>query len=270
MRAALRLLAAAGVLALGLVAAAAPSSADRIALRIEVFGALGLPVATSRMAVEDTAERYAIASDLRTLGVVGMLVDLASHAEVQGRIIADMPRPLAYRVDVRRDGIDRHNHVEYRADGSVSGGSTPPPSERLTPVTPEHMQGTTDNLTAYFRVERQVAKTGSCAAIMPVFDGRQRYDLHFSDIGAQTLAATAGHQFAGPVHACRMVRREIAGFPIDPRKSEGARRATLWYGQLFADRRILAVRLELETEIGTLNAYLAEVHGRGVDRVLME
>jgi hypothetical protein len=39
------------------------------------------------------------------------------------------------------------------------------------------MQGTVDQLTALFLLERQLARRGSCDLIAPVFEGCRRYDL---------------------------------------------------------------------------------------------
>ncbi len=67
-----------------------------------------------------------------------------------------------------------------------------------------------------------------------------------------------------------MKRVEIAGFPTDAKDSEGAQEGTIWYARLMPGDLMVPVRMELETEIGSVTAYLAELHGRGVDRKLME
>ena len=40
------------------------------------------------------------------------------------------------------------------------------------------LRGTVDELTAYFIVERQLARRGSCTLNVPVFDGHGLYNLH--------------------------------------------------------------------------------------------
>ena len=54
---------------------------------------------------------------------------------------------------------------------------------------------------------------------VPVFDGRHRYDLVFTDVGRQTLNPESGQNFEGVATACKMTRynRSVvrAGIRID-------------------------------------------------------
>ena len=43
-------------------------------------------------------------------------------------------------------------------------------------------RGTVDQLTAYFVLERQLAQSGRCALVVPVFDGSGLYNVRFTDI----------------------------------------------------------------------------------------
>ena len=65
----------------------------------------------------------------------------------------------------------------------------------LSPLTAA--RGTVDNLSAYLRLERQLATKGTCAMTVPVFDGRHLYDLVFTDGGQQTLKPEGGQNFEG-------------------------------------------------------------------------
>jgi Protein of unknown function (DUF3108) len=247
--------------------AQAPPRSDRILMRFEVFGVAGLHAVTNRTEIDEVGERYTIASDLATRGVAGLVVSLAEHTEVRGRLTADSALPEAFRSDIRRDGVDRHGRVDYLGDGGVDGSASPPP---ITPIAPAKLRGTVDNLTAYFQLERRLARGGDCTLVIPVYDGRLRYDLHYTDGGEQILSRAGGQRFAGATRVCRMKRVEIAGFLSNPKASEGAREGTIWYARLMPGDLLLPVRMDLETEIGTVTGYLAELHGRGVDLQLME
>ncbi len=241
------------------------SQSERIALRYEVFGPLSLHVLTSRTEIDEVGDRYAIVSDLATRGVAGLVVELTGHGEVRGRLTAATAHPEAYREERRRNGEERRNRVDYPADGAVIGTSTPPPPE---PVAAAAARGTVDNLTAYFLVERQLARDGHCALAVPVFDGRHRYDLYFANVGRQVLSPEGGQQFSGATIACRMTRVKIAGFASE--KGEGVERGTIWYAPLLPGDLMVPVRMQLATEIGAVDVYLAELRGRGVDLKLME
>lgn len=246
--------------------AAPAGAADPIVTRFDVFGFAGIRVLTLHSRTEESGARYAITADYATEGMASVFVNLTTHAQVQGRLVGDAVQPELFRNDSRRNGVEHHSRVDYRPDGTVIGGSTPPPA---TPVTPAAARRSVDNLTAYFRLERQVARTGSCALTERVFDGRHGYDLAFSDAGRAALAPTGGQNFAGVATACHMVRREWPDFP-DPDKNEGARSGTIWYAKLLPGDLMVPVRMQMDTQLGTVDGYLARLHGRGVDRALME
>jgi len=255
------------LLVVGAALAQSPPQSDRVAMRFEVFGRAGLHVLTNRTEIEEVGERYSVVSELTTRGLTGLLVDLADHSKVRGRLTADTALPEAFSSEVRRNGEDRRDRVDYRDDGSIEGSASPPP---ITPIAQVQMRGTVDALTAFFLVERQLGRGGDCTLVIPVYDGRRRYDLRYTDRGEQILSPAGGQRFEGATRVCDMKRTEIAGFPADPKESEGARKGTIWFARLVPGDLLVPVRFELETEIGQVTGYLAELRGRGVDLRLME
>jgi hypothetical protein len=241
------------------------SQTDRIQMRFEGFGPAGIHVLTSHTKIDQTGNRYAITSDLTTRGLASIVVSLNGHAEVRGRLTGGAPYPETYREERARNDDVRRSRVDFPPDGAVIGTSTPPPPD---PVTAAAMRGTIDNLTAYFLVERQLARLGHCARTIPVFDGRHRFDLYFANLGHKVLSPEGGQQFSGATTVCRMTRVEIAGFGSET--GEGVQSATIWYARLLQGDLLLPVRMQLVSEMGEIAVYLAELHGRGVDRTLME
>jgi Protein of unknown function (DUF3108) len=242
--------------------AAQAADPDRIEMRIEIYGVAGVHVATNHTIVEEALERYAITTDVASRGIATVLYDLTSHSEVRGRLTGDTARPQAYLGEVRRSGTVDRNRVEYATDGAVTGLSEPP-AETHTPVGPALMRGTVDQLTAFFMIERQLALRGSCARVVAVFDGRRRYDLHFTDVAPEVLPA-ADRSFAGATQVCHLRREAIAGFRDDSGRSEGAYEGTLWFARLLPGDLMIPVQTEFSTEFGTVTGHLAELHGRGV------
>jgi hypothetical protein len=59
---------------------------------------------------------------------------------------------------------------------------------------------------------------GSGGSILPVFEGRRRYDLRFGDLNSAVQAVRAG-EFDGPIRACTMRDRRLRGCR---RRAEGA------------------------------------------------
>jgi hypothetical protein len=252
---------------LALVAFSTPGLADqRVATRFEVFGFAGMNVLTLQNRTEESGEHYTVTTDYATKGLASVFVNLTTHAEARGRLIPGSAQPEWFRNDSRRNGTERRSHVDYRPDGAVDGAATPALPQ---PLPMAEMRGTVDNLTAYFRLERQLARTGSCASTARVFDGRHAYDLVFTDAGRQVLSPSGGQHFSGNAIACHMTRRYPPGI-ADPEQDEGAREGTIWYASLVPGDLLVPVRMEMDTQLGVVVGYLAELHGQGVDLTLMQ
>jgi hypothetical protein len=246
---------------------ASAGEVNKLEARIEIFGFAGLHVLTNRTTIAESADRYAIAMDLDTRGLASVFVELTSHSEVHGVLATNAYRPEAYRAEVRRNGVDRHYGVDYRSDGAVINASMPLSPGGSFSVPTELIRGTVDQLTAYFLLERQLARGGPCAFIIPVFDGSGLYNLRFADVKKETLAADNYQNFSGPAQVCSVTREDLVANP--DRNEDTYRSGRIWYARVTASDRLLPVRMEYDTAFGVVTGYLAEVRGRGVDVKLM-
>src|SRR6516164_374499 len=255
-----------------IVALAAPAQeTGPVQMRIEVYGFAGFHVLTNRTSVAASGDQYSIATDIDTRGIASVFIDLTSHSEVRGRLTHDAAHPDAYHGDVRRNGADRHYRIDYHPDGTVASEQRPPSAVLHTSAVVDQMRGTVDQLTAFFVLERQLAQRGSCGLVVPVFDGLSRYNLHFTDARIETLSPEGPQRFAGPTVACNIAREDILGFPANQDANGGTyRRGEIWYARLTGGSQMVPVRMEFDTEFGTVQGYLAELRGRGVDLRFMD
>ena len=251
------------------ITASALSQSDRLLSRIEVYVPAGLHVMTSRTSVERDGDRYAITANLQSRGLAGVFIDIASRAETKGRITERGTRPENYHAETRRNGVERRSQVAFATDGTASGGNNGMP----TPIAAKDLRGTVDDLTGWFLVERQLGRGGKCDMVVPVFDGYARYNMRFSDAGEQDLSPSGGQNFAGKARVCLMKREDISGPPAGEPDS-APRSGKLWYAKLVPVEQAQVIRLELETDAGSVSGYLAEIRGttqgRPVDVHLME
>src|SRR5947208_4624500 len=81
--------------ALGLITTPA-SAGDRVAMRVEVYGLIGLHVLTLNTSVEEIGDRYAINSHYATTGVAGLLVDQSSRAKAAGLLTTAQAPPALF------------------------------------------------------------------------------------------------------------------------------------------------------------------------------
>jgi Protein of unknown function (DUF3108) len=236
--------------------AAAP---DPIFLRFEVSIGPSLHVLSLRVTVEQSGEAYSILAEAETRSLADLFVDLRSRLHVRGRIDAGALLPAAMRAETHRRGVDFYTRLDYGAGGNVTAEVSPPPARPVTPVTAAQMRGTVDQLTAYLVLARTLARRGSCALALAVFDGRRRYDLNFTDAPAESLSG-----FSGGNQICRMSRQRIAGFPTDQAGSRTTDQGKLWFARLVPGDVMIPVRMDFDSEFGTFTAELAELRGRGV------
>ncbi|HWB49286.1 MAG TPA: DUF3108 domain-containing protein [Stellaceae bacterium] len=257
---------------LSLVAALPLAAAeDVVRMEFEGFGPAGLHVLDTHTVIAEDSSQYEIQGDFSTTGLASLVASVANRSMTRGRTVGDKPRPVSFDSETDRNGVVQHLRVDYKPDGTPSGSANPPPKEPVTPVSFTQLGGTVDNLTAYLLLEKQVARGAGCGLRVPVFDGRHRYDLLFSDGGLQLLSPAAGQNFSGQTHVCRMTRSEIGGFYVDKSHEEGARAGTIWYAALLPHGDIaVPVRMEMETEIGKVTLFLARLHGPGVSLKLMD
>jgi hypothetical protein len=257
------------VTAFGMLAAcwhAAPAAAEEpIATRFEVFGFAGVHVLTMRSRTDDSSGGYTISLEYATEGLAKLFVNLTTLAQVSGRFVDGVAQPLSFRNDSVRNGVARNTRIDYQPDGVVAAAASPAPAD---PIAPDRMRGSIDNLTAYFRLEHHLAATGSCNLTAHVFDGRHAYDLVFADAGRQMLSPEGGQTYSGEAIACRMTRRLWPGV-VDPEQDEGAQGGTIWYARLVPGDLLVPVRTRMDTQLGVVEGYLAELHGRGVDLDLL-
>jgi len=234
---------------------------DRVDARFEIYGFAGFHVLTNRTAVQEIGDKYAITMDLDTRGLASVFVDLTSHSEVHGEFARNAARPEAYRADVRRNGAERHYALDYRRDGTVTNASAPAEAGRPFLVAAEQIRGTVDQLTAYFVLERQLARGGNCSLTVPVFDGSGFYNLRFTDLRQEMLSADGYQAFAGPSRLCEVAREDIV---VNPDRNEDTyKTGRIWYAQVVAGDRMMPVRMEFDTAFGAVRGYLAELRGRG-------
>jgi hypothetical protein len=246
-----------------------PEEIDRVDGRFEIYGFAGFHVLTNRTTVREIGNRYAITMDLDTRGLASVFVNLTSHSEVHGELSGSATHPEAYRADVRRNGVERHYGLDYRRDGSVIiNASAPAAAGRPFLLAAEQLRGTVDQLTAYFVLERQLARGGNCSLVLPVFDGAGFYNLRFTDLKQEKLSADGYQNFAGPARACEVTREDIV---VNPDRNEDTyKHGRIWYAQVVAGDRMMPVRMEFDTAFGAVRGYLAELHGRGSALNLMK
>lgn len=134
-------------------------------------------------------------------------------SRASGAVASQGAEPAAYTFDFRSSSKSGAVKVAFKK-GSVQTVSTSPPSppsEEIVPVEPRHLTDVLDPLSAVLALTRAGAGD-PCRQRLPVFDGKQRFDLVMSPMGERQLVEKRPSGQPGTLIICQMRYQPIAGY----------------------------------------------------------
>ena len=140
---------------------------------------------------------------------------------------------------------------------SGSASSVNPPTEESKdriPVREEHRTGVVDPMSAAIITVPGTAdmlSPDNCKRTVPIFDGRQRYDLVFSYERIDTAKDIKGYN--GKLLVCRVDYRPIAGYKPDKlnvKYMQDNRNIFVWLAPVEGTRVLFPARVSIVTLIG--------------------
>ena len=172
-------------------------------------------------------------------------------------------RPINYEQLGTFRGKQRVVRIDYR-DGRVADVELVPVAADdgdREAVPPEAMVGALDPAAMMYAVINRVSAGASCTGVVPIFDGRRRFDLEFVELGLEVLEASAPTGFAGEARVCEFTYRMVAGFVRNVSwgadRQREPRTGRVWLARLLPGRPLVPVRIMVDnTNWGTTIAEL--------------
>ncbi len=235
---------------------------DRVELVYDVFA--GGRIAGMSLEFGVVGNNYSISTRQASAGVLSWIWPWQSSTDVRGRFIGSGMQPETFRVNGQSRGKVRSVEMDYR-DGELLRVDAIPTNQddNRDEVTPEQRRGAIDPGSAIMSVIRRINEGQGCDARTPVFDGRQRYDIVFTDRGMGEVASDTASIFSGEARICEFHWVPIAGRlrrPGVPARADGDRRSGRAYMAEFGAGSAKApVRIEFEAWFGTVVGHLREV-----------
>lgn len=133
-----------------------------------------------------------------------------------GLIVDQAPKPAAFTFDVRAGSRASTTKMGF-SDGVVTNVMhQPPPIPKadVIPVREQHLQGVVDPLSAMMVLTRG-AGPGACDRRIPIFDGKERFDLVFSRKGEMRVTEQQPSGQPAIAQVCRVRYLPIAGHKAD-------------------------------------------------------
>jgi hypothetical protein len=240
---------------IALVALCRSAAAQDYAVELEYDVRYGpLSVLSMELTSAVGADHYRATSTLETEGLIGKLFPWRSSAESRGRRNGGVLRPEWHRSDGRYRNERRTVAIDYPDDGPMRVVVTPGPEKQRDVVPDELQQATVDPLTASL-----MTVDAECRGLVPVFDGRRRYDLRLQELPAATVPGLRGGLYEGTARRCRATVEARAGFwRDDPRKSDTPTTLEFWIASPGESLPPIPVYLELSGARGTFAIVLTK------------
>jgi hypothetical protein len=217
----------------------------------------GIPLGKGAWVIEIGEGQYTTAASGRVTGVLRAVTSGEGSAAARGNLTAGHPVPSSYAVHVTSDDKTDEVRMAFNAGTVKELVAEPPfaPSPDRVPVTEVHRKGVIDPMSAGLM---PVAGTGdmlvpeACQRTLPIFDGRQRFDLTLAFKRIDKVNADKGYQ--GPVVVCQVTYQPLAGhrpsryaikYLMEQRDME------IWLAPIAGTRFLVPYRIQVPTLLGS-------------------
>jgi Protein of unknown function (DUF3108) len=170
-----------------------------------------IPIGNAAMTGSIGTDEYVISMSGRTSGLARVVTSGEGSMTATGAVSAGKLLPLRYTSKSTADDDTLAVTMTFK-DGNVSEleASEPPPGEDRVVLTTEHRRQVLDPLSALLIPAGDGGLSeATCRRVLPVFDGRRRYDLSLSFKRIEQVKASQG--YAGPTAVCSVAFQPIAG-----------------------------------------------------------
>ena len=146
------------------------------------------------------------------------------------------------------------------------------PNPRTIPVTKEQLEGVLDPMSGAFLSAHSDNPNGDlkvCNQTLPVFDGRQRFDLVLTPKRRHREAQTTPGGYGGPAVVCRVKFIPIAGYqPDNPgiRLMSQTNEIEVWLVPVRGTNMYVPYRIVLPTPVGYGSALVTSIQVAGARR----
>ncbi|MGV1013760.1 MAG: DUF3108 domain-containing protein [Methyloceanibacter sp.] len=196
------------------------SSANRITAVYRVdLGAFNL--GNFRLTTVFRGDGYEMRGEGRFSILEGLIYQWRGITASAGRVTSDGPEPSMYALSYS-DGAKSGERLRMTFGGggvrqiSIVPNRRPPP--RTIPVSPQQLEGVVDPMSGAFLTAKSQNPNGDlrvCYQTVPVFDGRQRFDLVLTPKRVVKVKKKGSSGYAGPAVICRVKFIPIAGYQPD-------------------------------------------------------
>jgi hypothetical protein len=175
----------------------------------------GFNIGTLEFRSEAEQQSYTLLTNARLSILLGAFT-FDGETRSFGLFVNQAPKPAAFSFDFRSNLRAGSTKVGF-SDGSVTNVTNlppPPVNPNTVPLREQHLKGVLDPLSAVMVVSR--ATSNPCDRRVPIFDGKERFDLIFSYKGEVKVSEQHPSGQPNVAFVCRVRYLPIAGHKADP------------------------------------------------------
>jgi len=175
----------------------------------------GFNIGTVDFQSEAESESYTLVANTRLSVLLGAFT-WDSETRSFGMLTSKSPKPAAFSLDFRSTLKAGSLKIGF-ADGAVTDVAQQPlipPKPGTIPLREQHLKGVLDPLSAIMMLSRG-SSANPCERRIPIFDGKERFDLVLSRKGEVQVTEQQPSGQPGVAYVCRVRYQPIAGYKLD-------------------------------------------------------
>jgi hypothetical protein len=217
---------------------------------------------------------YRTASHFETTGFVNAFWGAIIDASSSGQVTAHNLSPALYDSYYRRSDTKKERvKVTYAADGFPTTFADPPYKMTKYPVTDEQKKGAFDPLSAVSVMLAGLKEDASkpCASVIPVFDGRRRYNIELTYIRDEPVKLDNG-LWNGKAHLCLVHYNQIAGYkPKILKEGKAFPPIYAWFAEIPSagapsGHYVIAIKVSAQMMLGDVTVTLNKLQVQGGEK----
>jgi len=203
---------------------------------------------------------YSAQAHVEAAGLAAFFTDFDIDSDVEGRFDTNGPAPDSYG-HIERTG-DKMRVVDVRFEGGMARSTATPEFSSWgdPPASELDRTGVVDPMTATLLLSEMVAASGGppCEGYIPVFDGKQRYNLLLASRGTEMIR-TRG--WRGEALVCDAYYQPISGYDTEdwPEPGETSHPLRMWIAPIADGTAFLPVRLHTRAGFGGVTVELRQL-----------
>jgi hypothetical protein len=175
----------------------------------------GFSVGSFEFQAQSESQSYTLTANARLSVLLGAFT-WNGETRSFGLIGSQLPKPASFTFDFKSNLRAGSTKLAF-SDGTVTNVSHLPPIVTTAPTIPlrnQHLKDVVDPLSAIMVLSRGTAAS-PCNRRIPIFDGKERFDLLLSHKGEMKIVEQAPSGQPDVAHVCRVRYLPIAGHRID-------------------------------------------------------